>query len=492
MPERTDYIKPNISKMRFNKNSSKGIELLWGDKVTVLNEAAGGGYAHIKARGIKGFVKKEDLGGEALLEIYFCDVGQGDGTIIVTPERKHIVIDGGWPRGDQPTGKNAADFIDWKFAKDYGMDQIEIDALVCSHNDQDHYGGLWDLLNPEEEDELNVPTKDVRVEKFYHAGLSWWTKPGQNRTLGETVTTPDGKMFTELLSNRQSILDNLDKNQPVHLQGDWAKFLGCVSKAKKKNGRPTTVKRLSHKDQYLPGFDGSQSSITVKMLAPVEFSHNAKPAIRYYSGGTSKNTNGNSLLMRVDYGSTRILLTGDLNTKSMNALMKDWSGHLLEFQCDVAKACHHGSDDVSYKFLSALNPSVTVISSGDCEGHDHPRPSIVAASATTGYLQIDGDKLISPLVYSTELARSYKLSDVKKIDIPPARNDAALSLKGSRLDRSTATLKGNKRKKFSDAKMVSGVVYGLVNVRTNGSKIICATMNEKDHGWEVKEIQSRF
>ena len=86
-------------------------------------------------------------------------------------------------------------------------------------------------------------------------------------------------------------------------------------------------------------------------------------------------------------------------------------------QCDVAKACHHGSDDVSYEFLSAMRPAVTVISSGDNEGHDHPRPAIVAASATTGYLEIKSDTVVSPLVYSTELARSVNLGKPTKLTI---------------------------------------------------------------------------
>ena len=77
--------------------------------------------------------------------------------------------------------------------------------------------------------------------------------------------------------------------------------------------------------------------------------------------------------------------------------------------CDVAKACHHGSDDVSYQFLQAMQPAATVISSGDNEGFDHPRPSIIAASATTGHLQLGDDNLVTPLVYSTELARSIDL-----------------------------------------------------------------------------------
>lgn len=59
------------------------------------------------------------------------------------------------------------------------MDQIELDTVMCSHNDQDHYGGLWDLFNPKEEHELDIKTKNVRVEQFFHAGLSWWKFKGK-------------------------------------------------------------------------------------------------------------------------------------------------------------------------------------------------------------------------------------------------------------------------------------------------------------------------
>ena len=57
-------------------------------------------HSHIVA-GREGFVKQSDLGGAPLLELYFIDVGQGDGVLIVTPEHKHLLIDGGWPRRGQ-------------------------------------------------------------------------------------------------------------------------------------------------------------------------------------------------------------------------------------------------------------------------------------------------------------------------------------------------------------------------------------------------------
>ena len=56
---------------------------------------------------------------------------------------------------------------------------------------------------------------------------------------------------------------------------------------------------------------------------------------------------------------------------------------------------------------------------------------------------MDGDELVSPLIYSTELARSVKMGP---------GNEAT----------------GN-------AKIVTGLIYGLVNVRTDGRRILCAT-----------------
>lgn len=478
----------------------RNAELLWGDRVEVVGNGRETGEARVRARGNTGFVRRSDLGGEPLLEVYFIDVGQGDGVLIVTPDGRHLFMDGGWPRKSQPTGRNAADFVDWKFAKDYRMDRIELDAVLCSHNDQDHYGGLWDLFNPEEEHELDIATKDVLVERFFHAGLSWWRLDGR-KTLGRTIDTDDGSLHVDLIEDRASVLAGLASGANPKLQGEWAEFLRTVTALRTVSGTATPFRRLHHALEHVPGYEPGASDVAIRILAPVDFQAGGVAGIRKYAGRSSQNTNGNSLLLRLDYGRSRILLTGDLNTKSMNALLEDWAGDRQEFQCDVAKACHHGSEDISYRFLAAMRPAVTVISSGDNEGHDHPRPSVVAASATTGYLEVEGDRIVSPLIYSTELAHSVRLGRPTELRVPAATGSSYRRISGSTLNRCWATVEvtmaGDRNPRERDrriggGRIVSGTVYGLVNVRTDGDRILCATLNESGHTWQVRAVRSRF
>ena len=84
--------------------------------------------------------------------------------LIRWPDDRHVLLDGGYNRAKQPSGKNAADFVDWKFFKDYEQSTIALDA-----------------------------TK-VKVKAFYHAGVSWWTDDGK-RSLGPV----DGEFLTRLL-----------------------------------------------------------------------------------------------------------------------------------------------------------------------------------------------------------------------------------------------------------------------------------------------------
>jgi hypothetical protein len=45
---------------------------------------------------------------------------------------------------------------------------------------------------------------------------------------------------------------------------------------------------------------------------------------------------------------------------------------------------------------------------------------------------------------------------------------------------------------FWKSYVLTGVVYGLVNVRTDGNKIMCATMREGGGGWTIRTFDARF
>lgn len=468
--------------------------LLWGDGVRFVDASAQGDRREVRARGgRRGWVKADALGGTSLLEFYFIDVGQGDGVLIKTPDFRHVMIDGGWPRSRQDTGKNAADFVDWKFVRDYGRHTIALDGLIASHNDADHYGGLWNLLDVAKSDELDA--EHVRVDRFYHAGLSWWEDDDGDRFLGRSVTRDGDDFWVDLLDDRASAARAVREDAHPRLQGWWRRFIETVLDATTREGNPTPFQRLSHRTEYLPGFGpGVGDGTVVHILGPVAFDVDGAPAVRKFPGGSSTNTNGTSVLLRVDYGRTRILLTGDLNKASQHALLRDMAGRRLDLACDVAKACHHGSDDVSYRFLRAMQPSATIISSGDNEGHDHPRPSIIAASATTGYLQLDeaSDELRTPLVYSTELGRSIDLGRAARLDLET--DDGEQVVDEDDLDDATVHLKGTSRTRvdLDRALIVGGLIYGLVNVRTDGETILCATLDEQSSRWRCQTFESRF
>ena len=85
-----------------------------------------------------------------------------------------------------------------------------------------------------------------------------------------------------------------------------------------------------------------------------------------------------------------IFAGGDLNIPSEGLLLKHHAGAAAlpateaerlalvdaarpKLSAHFAKACHHGSGDVSRAFLTAINPLGTIISSGDDEAFSHPR-----------------------------------------------------------------------------------------------------------------------
>ncbi len=88
--------------------------------------------------------------------------------------------------------------------------------------------------------------------------------------------------------------------------------------------------------------------------------------------GEDYDLNNSSIIVRVDYGNTSFMYTGDAEKISENASLDKFPAS--EFKADVLKVGHHGSStSTGADFLSAVSPSIAVISceNGNSYGHPH-------------------------------------------------------------------------------------------------------------------------
>lgn len=111
------------------------------------------------------------------------------------------------------------------------------------------------------------------------------------------------------------------------------------------------------------------------------------------TSNTYEDLNNYSPIIKISYGDTSFLFTGDAEELSENEVLN--AG--FDLKCDVLKIGHHGSSSsTSEKFLKACNPSITVISVGKDNTYGHPTNSVLSRiKETTIYrTDINGNILI--------------------------------------------------------------------------------------------------
>ena len=158
----------------------------------------------------------------------------------------------------------------------------------------------------------------------------------------------------------------------------------------------------------------------------------------------SHTINGHSVILRFKYGNVRFLFAGDLNEEAEDILVEKLKNGEPVLNAEILKVPHHGSADFSTKFFEAVTPMVSIVSAGDeseRKEYIHPRATLMGVLGKYS-------KLERPLVFVTEMVAFFKMMGTSKT-----------------LD------KKNKNSFFAFAR----TSFGIVNVRTDGNKLLVFT-----------------
>lgn len=262
---------------------------------------------------------KPESAGE--MRIYIPDVGQGDATLVLSPEGKSLLIDAGPPAA----GKEAI----LPLLRELKINHL--DALLVTHYDLDHLGGVPSLLAGE--DEAMGTEDDIGLGLAYdRGGTPWDNSPGMNAYL---ITLFQGRIPRRALTAGEA------------LPFDNALQIKIVAA----NGAVVT----------------ENGSITQVDMNPVT-----------YSG----KENAASVAVLLEYGNFRYLTAGDLTgggmtdgflTPDVETLVAEAVGAV-----DVVHVNHHGSLSSSNPyFISATAPNAVVIQAGRDNPYGHPNHAVV-------------------------------------------------------------------------------------------------------------------
>lgn len=159
-------------------------------------------------------------------QLVFLDVGQGDSTLIQTPELRVLVDGGGTPRGDYDLSRTTVPAL-------HSLGVHALDVVVATHSDSDHIEGLAGVLrampvgelwighhDPDSSsladllavaEERGVPVREVRrgdvaqagrlrLDVLWPQGHVWSTEPNENSVaLRLTASGGEGQSFRAAL-----------------------------------------------------------------------------------------------------------------------------------------------------------------------------------------------------------------------------------------------------------------------------------------------------
>jgi beta-lactamase superfamily II metal-dependent hydrolase len=499
----THAINVHLASVWETKDGSKGGKfvrmLAWGDVVQIddpdkdiadafvrivqfkFKEDSGEGSKPIR---ISGFIvpdKKSGLTGKdvvvpvaknKVLRVNFVDVQQGDGAVIETPQGKVILVDGG-------ENQLFARYLAGRFRNSSLQEPKQIDCIVVTHGDADHFEGLAQIHGSETHKEV-WKRLFMYPRRVYHNGLV--KRPGkkgdqprkESEMLGATTLVKGRHVITGLVDD----IRNVPSSEMNKHFKSWSAALATYEDRHAGSLGPIEIRRLSAGDD--DAFDFIGEDIAVEVLGPLVTKVKGKPGLPFlgeppqgphighdpekptttkFPGQSASHTiNGHSIVFRMRYGKWRFLFAGDLNEESEAALLK--AGSKLE--AEVLKVPHHGSADFSAAFLKAVCPVVSVVSSGDENTRKdfiHPRATLVGALGRHSRME-------HPLVFVTEMVAFFETRGFVDPECHQIKDGEAVIVGGKAVKLQKV---GKRFFAFNRSN------FGLVKVRTDGRQLLVLT-----------------
>ena len=132
--------------------------------------------------------------------------------------------------------------------------------------------------------------------------------------------------------------------------------------------------------------------------------------------------NNTSIVLRVTYGETSFLFTGDMETEAENDMLDYW-GETVNWKTDVLKVGHHCSNSsTGYRFLNEVNPTYGVISLGvdNSYGHPHKEPMSRLKQAGVTILRTDELGTIQAVSDGREVTLTWEKQSANPENAQPA------------------------------------------------------------------------
>ncbi|HEX2294041.1 MAG TPA: MBL fold metallo-hydrolase [Actinomycetota bacterium] len=408
-----------------------------------------------------------------VLKVDFVDVQQGDAAVIESPSGKVVLVDGG-------ENQLFARYLANRFRNTEDDKPKEIDAIVVTHGDADHFSGLTEI---HESESHGTPWKRLYIhpQRIFHNGLV--KRPSRidgkrvpdDELLGPTVERDGATFVTDLHDDLLQVPDE-EMNEPFKR---WKEALQTFA------GRgPIEMRRLAAGDDDAFAFLGDDG-VDVAVLGPfLEDVGGGKLGLRFlgtprndeelrnqpirptdFVGKSASHTiNGHSVILQMTYGKARFLFAGDLNAQSEEELVGRHRAGDVDLTSEVLKVPHHGSGDFSPAFLEAAAPVLSVVSSGDensLKEYIHPRATLVGA---LGRWSRPG--VAEPIVFVTEMVAFFEALGFIRPEFHKLRDGEAVLEGGGPVkdDKALAEFFAFRR-----------AAFGIVKIRTDGERLLVWT-----------------